>query len=162
MDMEKELNHFNEAGEAHMVDVGAKAITEREAVASGRIAMQPETFALVQQGTAKKGDVLGVARLAGIMAVKHTPDLIPLAHPISISGCEVEFVLDEEASQIQATCTVRVADRTGVEMEALTGVSVALLTIYDMLKAVDRGMEIINIGLQMKSGGKSGLYIRKA
>ena len=160
--MEKKLNHFNESGEAHMVDVGAKAVTEREARASGFIKMQPETFEIVRQGTAKKGDVLGVARLAGIMAVKRTPELIPLAHPISISGCSLDFILDEEASRIQAVCTVRIADRTGVEMEALTGVSVALLTIYDMLKAVDRGMEITDIGLQMKSGGKSGLYIRKA
>ena len=145
-----------------MVDVGAKAVTEREARASGFINMQPETFEIVRQGTAKKGDVLGVARLAGIMAVKRTPELIPLAHPISISGCSLDFILDEEASRIQAVCTVRIADRTGVEMEALIGVSVALLTIYDMLKAVDRGMEITDIGLQMKSGGKSGLYIRKA
>ena len=145
-----------------MVDVGAKAVTEREARASGFIKMQPETFEIVRQGTAKKGDVLGVARLAGIMAVKRTPELIPLAHPISISGCSLDFILDEEASRIQAVCTVRIADRTGVEMEALTGVSVALLTIYDMLKAVDRGMEITDIGLQMKSGGKSGLYVRKA
>ena len=160
--MEKKLNHFNESGEAHMVDVGAKAVTEREARASGFINMQPETFEIVRQGTAKKGDVLGVARLAGIMAVKRTPELIPLAHPISISGCSLDFILDEEASRIQAVCTVRIADRTGVEMAALTGVSVALLTIYDMLKAVDRGMEITDIGLQMKSGGKSGLYIRKA
>ena len=160
--MEKKLNHFNESGEAHMVDVGAKAVTEREARASGFIKMQPETFEIVRQGTAKKGDVLGVARLAGIMAVKRTPELIPLAHPISISGCSLDFILDEEASRIQAVCTVRIADRTGVEMEALTGVSVALLTIYDMLKAVDRGMEITDIGLQMKSGGKSGLYVRKA
>ena len=160
--MEKKLNHFNEAGEAHMVDVGEKNITQREAVASGFIKMQPETFAIVQQGTAKKGDVLGVARLAGIMAVKRTPELIPLAHPISISSCSIDFILDEEASRIQAVCTVRISDRTGVEMEALTGVSVALLTIYDMLKAVDRGMELTDIGLQKKSGGKSGTFIRKA
>ena len=160
--MEKKLNHFNEAGDAHMVDVGDKAVTQREARASGFISMQPETFALVREGTAKKGDVLGVARLAGIMAVKRTPDLIPLAHPISISGCSLDFILDEGASRIEAVCTVRIADRTGVEMEALTGVSVALLTIYDMLKAVDRGMEITNIGLQMKSGGKSGLFVRQA
>lgn len=160
--MEKILNHFNEAGDAHMVDVGDKAVTQREARASGFINMQPETFALVREGTAKKGDVLGVARLAGIMAVKRTPELIPLAHPISISGCSLDFILDEEASRIEAVCIVRIADRTGVEMEALTGVSVALLTIYDMLKAVDRGMEITNIGLVMKSGGKSGLFVRKA
>lgn len=160
--MEKKLNHFDNSGRAHMVDVGEKAVTQREARASGYINMQAETFALVRQGTAKKGDVLGVARLAGIMAVKRTPELIPLAHPISISGCSVDFILDEEASRVQAVCTVRVADRTGVEMEALTGVSVALLTIYDMLKAVDRGMEITDIGLELKSGGKSGLFVRKA
>ena len=160
--MEKNLNHFNEAGEAHMVDVGEKSITQREARASGSINMQPATFELVKQGTAKKGDVLGVARLAGIMAVKRTPELIPLAHPISISGCSLDFVLHEEESRIDAVCTVRIADRTGVEMEALTGVSVALLTIYDMLKAVDRGMLITDIGLQMKSGGKSGLFVRQA
>ncbi|MBR5430402.1 MAG: cyclic pyranopterin monophosphate synthase MoaC [Firmicutes bacterium] len=160
--MEKNLNHFNEAGEAHMVDVGEKSITQREARASGSINMQPATFELVKQGTAKKGDVLGVARLAGIMAVKRTPELIPLAHPISISGCSLDFVLHEDESRIDAVCTVRIADRTGVEMEALTGVSVALLTIYDMLKAVDRGMLITDIGLQMKSGGKSGLFVRQA
>lgn len=160
--MENKLNHFDRDGQAHMVEVGDKPITERQARAGGRIAMQPSTFALIREGGAKKGDVLGVARIAGLMAVKRTPELIPLAHPIAVSGASLEFVLHEDSSEIEALCTVRVADRTGVEMEALAGVTVALLTIYDMVKAVDRGMELKSIGLHLKSGGKSGLYQRES
>ena len=159
--MTEKLNHFNEAGQAHMVDVGAKDITERKATAHGFIRMLPETFQIVKSGTAKKGDVLVIARIAGIMAVKKTPELIPLAHPISVSGCELDFIMHEDEFTIEAVCTVKVSARTGVEMEALTGVSAALLTVYDMLKAVDRAMEIENICLLQKSGGKSGEFIRK-
>ena len=158
--MDNRLNHFNEAGQAHMVDVGKKDITEREAIAHGFIQMLPETYQVVISGTAKKGDVLGIARIAGIMAVKRTPELIPLAHPIPICGCELEFKLHEEEHMIEAICTARVNATTGVEMEALTGVSVSLLTIYDMLKAIDRAMEIKDICLLRKSGGKSGEFIR--
>lgn len=159
--MTEKLNHFNEAGQAHMVDVGAKDITERKATAHGFIRMLPETFQIVKSGTAKKGDVLGIARIAGIMAVKKTPELIPLAHPIPVSGCELDFIMHEDEFTIEAVCTVKVSARTGVEMEALTGVSAALLTVYDMLKAVDRAMEIEKICLLQKSGGKSGEFIRK-
>ena len=159
--MDNKLNHFNAAGQAHMVDVGEKAVTERQARAAGRISMQAATFALIKEGRAGKGDVLAVARLAGIMAVKRTPELIPLAHPINICGTELDLILHEDSCEIEAVCTARAADRTGVEMEALTGVTVALLTVYDMVKAVDRGMEIKNVGLLLKSGGKSGLYQRE-
>ena len=159
--MTEKLNHFNEAGQAHMVDVGAKDITERKATAHGFIRMLTETFQIVKSGTAKKGDVLGIARIAGIMAVKKTPELIPLAHPIPVSGCELDFIMHEDEFTIEAVCTVNVSAKTGVEMEALTGVSAALLTVYDMLKAVDRAMEIENICLLQKSGGKSGEFIRK-
>lgn len=158
--MDSRLNHFNGAGEAHMVDVGDKPITGREAVASGRIRMLPATFELVKNGAAKKGDVLGVARLAGIMAVKRTPELIPLAHTIPIEGCELEFILCEAECEVEAVCTVRAQAKTGAEMEALTGVTAALLTVYDMVKAVDRGMELTGIGLRRKSGGKSGDFVR--
>lgn len=160
--MENPMNHFNQAGEAHMVDVGLKDITDREAAASGRIRMQAAAFQIVKNGTAKKGDVLGIARIAGIMAAKKTSDLIPLAHPISLDGCELYFVLHEDINEIEAVCSVHVKARTGAEMEALTGVSAALLTVYDMLKAADRGMEITGIRLQRKSGGKSGVYIRES
>lgn len=159
--MENRLNHFNAAGEAHMVDVGGKEITARSAEASGRIRMRKDAFDLVKTGTAAKGDVLGVARVAGIMAVKKTPELIPLAHPIPIEGCEVEFALHEDTYEVEAVCTVWARSRTGAEMEALTGVSAALLTVYDMVKAADRGMEIVNVGLRKKSGGKSGVFTRE-
>ncbi len=158
--MEQQLNHFNASGQAHMVNVGDKEITERLAVAGGRIRMQPQTFAVITQGSAKKGDVLGIARIAGIMAVKKTPELIPLAHPIPLSGCEVEFLLHEEQNEIEAVCSVRVTARTGAEMEALSGAAAALLTIYDMVKAIDRGMEIGQLCVYRKSGGKSGEYVR--
>lgn len=154
------LNHFNQSGQAHMVDVGEKPITRREAVAAGRIRMQPGTLDLILAGTAQKGDVLGAARLAAIMAVKRTPELIPLCHSIPIENCELEFLPDRERHQIEARCRVRAEAKTGAEMEALTGAAVALLTIYDMVKAVDRGMEIHGLCLLHKSGGKSGLYER--
>ena len=152
------LTHFNESGEAHMVDVGGKDLTHRTGVAEGYIFMKPETFSLVEQGTAKKGDVLGVARIAAIMASKKTSDLIPLCHPISLTHVEVEFELLSNESAIRCIATCECAGQTGVEMEALTTVQVGLLTIYDMLKAVDRGMHMEKIRLLKKDGGKSGLW----
>ena len=150
------LTHFDNEGQAHMVDVGDKADTLRIAVATGSIRMQPATFALVKAGAAKKGDVLGVARIAGIQASKKTSDLIPLCHPISLTKVSVEFTLDEKTSTIHCTTTTQCVGKTGVEMEALTASSVALLTIYDMVKAADRGMVISEIKLLEKQGGKSG------
>ena len=150
------LTHFDNEGQAHMVDVGDKAETLRIAVATGSIRMQPATFALVKAGDAKKGDVLGVARIAGIQASKKTSDLIPLCHPISLTKVSVEFTLDEKTSTIHCTTTTQCVGKTGVEMEALTATSVALLTIYDMVKAADRGMVISEIKLLEKEGGKSG------
>lgn len=141
-----------------MVDVGNKEITERSATATARVLMLPETFILVRDGKAKKGDVLAVARLAGIMAAKKTPDLIPLCHPLALTNVSVEFELDEAASAIDILATCKLKGRTGVEMEALTAATVAGLTIYDMCKAVDRGMEITGAKLLSKSGGKSGTY----
>lgn len=154
------LTHINEAGEAHMVDVGDKSITTRRAVATGTIHMLPETLALIETGGHKKGDVLGIARIAGIMAAKRTSDLIPLCHPIALSAVEISFDVDRDHSIIRATATVRTDARTGVEMEALTAVQIALLTIYDMCKAVDRGMNMDNICLIEKEGGKSGHWTR--
>lgn len=151
-----ELTHFNRAGHAIMVDVGPKAETARVAVARGRITMQAATFAMIADGQAKKGDVLGVARLAGIMASKRTADLIPLCHPIALSAVSVDFNLIAADHAIECTATAETVGRTGVEMEALTATSVALLTIYDMCKAVDRGMVIDAIRLIEKKGGKSG------
>jgi cyclic pyranopterin monophosphate synthase len=153
------LTHVDEAGRPRMVDVGEKADTEREAVAKGLVRMQPATFALIKKGQIAKGDVLTVAQLAGIMATKQTPHLIPLCHPILISNVKVEFSLHEADSTIEITATVRCLGKTGVEMEALTAVAVAGLTVYDMCKAVDRGMRIENIRLVRKSGGKSGLIV---
>ncbi|MBO6825654.1 MAG: cyclic pyranopterin monophosphate synthase MoaC [Sneathiella sp.] len=152
------FTHFDEKGAAHMVNVGEKAETERSATATARVVMQPETLTLIQEGKAKKGDVLGVARLAGIMAAKKTPDLIPLCHPLALTNVTVEFEMqpDENAIDIFATCKLK--GRTGVEMEALTAATVTALTIYDMCKAVDRGMEIKSTRLLEKSGGKSGHY----
>lgn len=150
------LTHFDAQGQAHMVDVGAKPATHRTAVASGRIEMQPATLALIESGTAKKGDVLGIARIAGIMAAKKTSDLIPLCHPLALTRVAVEFaVLSEGSTGIQCTATVETVGPTGVEMEALTAVQVALLTIYDMCKAVDRGMVMQGIRVEEKRGGKS-------
>ena len=150
------LTHFNESGEAHMVDVGGKQVTARRAVARGHICMQPETLELIKQGKHKKGDVLGIARTAGIMATKRTADLIPLCHPLALTHVSVDFDLDDDQNSIQCTVATETNGQTGVEMEALTGTQVALLTIYDMCKAVDRGMVIDDIRLIEKSGGKSG------
>ncbi|ADO42246.1 cyclic pyranopterin monophosphate synthase MoaC [Ketogulonicigenium vulgare] len=150
------LNHFDESGRAHMVDVSDKEITTRTAVAEGQITMLPATLALVQAGTAAKGDVLGTARLAAIMGAKRTPDLIPLCHPLPLSKVAVDLDIDESLPGVRITATVRTNGRTGVEMEALTAVSVAGLTIYDMLKAADRAMVIGQIRLRLKEGGKSG------
>jgi cyclic pyranopterin monophosphate synthase len=154
------LSHFDEAGRAHMVDVSAKADTERIATARGRIRMLPETLALVEQGRVSKGDVLAVAQVGGIMAAKQTGTLIPMCHPLPITGVDVSFTIDHETSAIEIEATARIVSKTGVEMEALTAVSVAALTIYDMCKAVDRGMTIEEIRLVRKSGGKSGDFIR--
>jgi cyclic pyranopterin monophosphate synthase len=152
------LSHFDASGQAHMVDVGSKAETARRATASGRIRMQPETLALVQDGTAKKGDVIGIARIAAIQASKRTSELIPLCHPLPLTRVAVEFDIDATGSSIACTVTAETLGRTGVEMEALTAVSVGLLTLYDMLKAVDRGMCIESIRLLEKEGGKSGTW----
>jgi cyclic pyranopterin phosphate synthase len=154
------LTHFNQAGEAHMVDIGEKADSARRAVAAGRILMQPETLALIEQGGHKKGDVLGVARVAGIMATKRTADLVPMCHPLALTHVGIEFEIDAAGHAIDCTVTAETTGKTGVEMEALTGVQVALLTIYDMCKAVDRGMVIDAVRLLEKSGGKSGRWKR--
>jgi cyclic pyranopterin phosphate synthase len=151
-----ELTHFDAAGQAHMVDVGEKNETARVARASGRIRMAPTTFALIRDGSAKKGDVLGIARIAAIQASKRTSDLIPLCHPIALTRVGVEFALDAAASIIAIEVTAETVGRTGVEMEALTAAATGLLTIYDMCKAADRGMVIENIRLLEKRGGKSG------
>ena len=153
------LTHFDAQGQAHMVDVADKAHTKRIGVAHGVIRMLPATFALVQSGTAKKGDVLGIARIAGIQAAKKTSDLIPLCHPLALTRVAVEFALQEDAHSIACTATVETVGQTGVEMEALTAVQVALLTIYDMCKAVDRGMTINDVRLLEKHGGKSGSFV---
>ena len=154
------LTHFNQAGEAHMVDIGDKQATARRAVAGGRIVMQPETLALIEQGGHKKGDVLGVARVAGIMATKRTAELVPMCHPLALTHVAVEFEIDAAGGAVECTVTAETAGKTGVEMEALTGVQVALLTIYDMCKAVDRGMVIEAVRLLEKAGGKSGHWKR--
>ena len=155
-----ELTHFNVDGEAHMVDVGGKSETHRIARATGVIRMAPATFELVKSGTAKKGDVIGVARIAAIMASKRTADLVPLCHPIALTHVDVAFELHEAASEIRCTATCECKGQTGVEMEALTAVQVGLLTIYDMCKAVDRGMVTSEICLLEKAGGKSGHWTR--
>jgi cyclic pyranopterin phosphate synthase len=153
-----ELSHIDETGAARMVDVGDKAETRREATAEGRVRMAPETLALIRSGEAKKGDVIAVARVAGIMAAKKASDLIPLCHPLMISKVTLDIEADEALPGLHVTATVRVDGKTGVEMEALTAVSVACLTIYDMAKAVDRGMVIENVRLLAKMGGKSGTW----
>lgn len=158
--MEPNFTHFDEKGNAIMVDVSEKKDTSRIAVASGIIKVSPEVMEAVVNRTAAKGDVLGVARVAGIMAVKQTAHLIPLCHTLLITKCSVDFELDEENLEIKAFCTAKVEGKTGVEMEALTGVSVALLTIYDMCKAIDKRMEIGKIHLERKEGGKSGVFVR--
>ena len=154
-----ELTHFNEQGRAHMVDVTAKAVTHRVAVAAGEIRMAPETLQKVREGTMKKGDVLAVAQVAGIMAAKHNADLIPMCHPLMLTGVNIDFALEDDPSRVEIRATVSCNGETGVEMEALTAVSVAALTIYDMCKAVQKDMQITNIRLLRKSGGKSGDYI---
>jgi cyclic pyranopterin phosphate synthase len=154
------LSHFDRRGAAHMVDVGEKAPTHRVAVASGSIRMRPATLRLVAAGRAKKGDVLGIARVAAIQAAKRTPELIPLAHPIALTRISIDFSIDKKKSTVGLTARVECRGQTGVEMEALTAAAVGLLTVYDMLKAVDRGMTIERIRLEEKRGGKSGTFRR--
>jgi len=153
-----EFTHFDAKGDATMVDVSTKAETERVAIAGGRITMQKATLAKIMAGDMKKGDVLSVARLAGIMGAKRTPDLIPLCHPLNLTSVAVELSCDPDTSSVEITATAKITGRTGVEMEALTAVAVAALTVYDMCKSVDRGMRIGDIRLLRKSGGKSGTY----
>lgn len=153
-----DLTHFNQRGEAHMVDVGDKDVTHRVAVAGGEIRMLPETLAMIAEGTHKKGDVLGIARIAGIMGAKRTSDLIPLCHPIGLTHVDIAFQIDTKENRVSCAARTETRSQTGVEMEALTAVQVALLTIYDMCKAVDRGMVIDDICLLEKAGGKSGNY----
>jgi cyclic pyranopterin monophosphate synthase len=156
-----DLTHFDAEGRAHMVDVGGKEVTARTALASGQVRMRPETLAHVTAGTARKGDVLGVARLAGIMAAKRCAELIPLCHPLPLTHVAVDLTPDPALPGVRITAEVRTTGRTGVEMEALTAVSVAALTVYDMLKAVEKSMEIGAIAVERKEGGKSGTYTRK-
>ncbi len=153
-----DFTHFDAEGKAVMVDVSDKDITERSATAKGSVIMQPETAAMIRDGGVKKGDVLSVARLAGIMGAKRTPDLIPLCHPLALTSVKVDLTLDEARNAVDIIATCKLKGRTGVEMEALTAVSVAALTVYDMCKAVDRGMRITEVRLTHKAGGKSGSY----
>jgi cyclic pyranopterin phosphate synthase len=153
-----EFTHFDDQGKAAMVDVSGKGVTERTATAKGSVVMQPETIRMILEGGAKKGDVLSVARLAGIMGAKRTPDLIPLCHPLALTSVAVDLAVDEGRNAVDVTATCKLTGRTGVEMEALTAVAVAALTVYDMCKAVDRGMRIAEIRLTHKAGGKSGAY----
>ncbi len=155
----KNFTHFNAAGEAHMVDVAAKTATHRVARASGRIEMLPATFKLIEQGNAKKGDVLGIARIAGIMAAKKTSELVPLCHPLALTRVNIDFAPEPDSAWL-CTATVEIVGVTGVEMEALCAVQVALLTIYDMCKAADKGMTITDVRLDEKIGGKSGHFVR--
>jgi cyclic pyranopterin phosphate synthase len=158
--MTRKLTHFDSSGAAHMVDVGGKDATHRVAIASGRITMNPATFRLVAAGRARKGDVLGVARIAAIQAAKRTPELIPLAHPIPVTRVAVDFELQKKTSSIAVLARVECRGQTGVEMEALTAAAVGLLTIYDMLKAADRAMTLTDLRLEEKLGGKSGVFRR--
>jgi cyclic pyranopterin phosphate synthase len=155
-----QLNHFNQRGEAHMVDVGEKNITQRQAVAEGYIHMQAETLQRILQGDHKKGDVLSVARIAGVMAAKKTADLIPLCHPLQLTHVDIKLTSNEKEQNVHCIVEVKTAGQTGVEMEALTAVQITLLTIYDMCKAMDRGMLMTDIGLLKKSGGKSGEWVK--
>lgn len=155
----QELTHFDNAGQAHMVDIGDKTISKRIGIAAGTISMKAETLALIQAGTAKKGDVLGIARIAGIQAAKKTSDLIPLCHPIALTRVSIAFEIDGAKAQVHGRAQVECEGKTGVEMEALTALQIALLTIYDMCKAVDRGMVISNVRLLEKHGGKSGSFV---
>jgi cyclic pyranopterin monophosphate synthase len=152
------LTHLDAQGNAHMVDVSEKDVTSRSATAKATVVMEPETLRLIREGKAKKGDVIATARIAGIMAAKKTHELIPLCHPLMITKVTVDFIPDEASATIEVTATVKVEGKTGVEMEALTACSVACLTLYDMVKAVDRGMKITNLRLVEKSGGKSGHF----
>ena len=156
-----EFTHFNDSGRAHMVDVSGKDETARTAVAAGRVRMNPDTFALVKSGGMKKGDVLACAQIAGIMAAKKTSDLIPMCHTLALTGVDLDFTLNEADCTVDITATVRCRGVTGVEMEALTAVSVAALTVYDMCKAVQKDMEITGIRLLKKTGGKSGTFVRE-
>ena len=158
---EKRLTHFDSAGNAHMVDVTQKGETARRATAAGAITMSELAYDMVRQGSVKKGDVLGVARLAGIMAAKKVDQLIPLCHPLAITGVDLDFTFNDATRTIGIAATVSITGRTGVEMEALTAVAVAALTIYDMCKAVDKSMVISDIRLLQKSGGKSGVFVRE-
>lgn len=159
--MENKLTHFDDKGNAVMVDVSDKNITKREAIAKGKIYVNDAVMDAVINDKVEKGDVLGVARVAGIMAVKRTWELIPMCHPLMITKCSIDFNINEEENYIEAICTARVNGKTGVEMEALTGVNVALLTIYDMCKAIDKSMEMGDIHLSKKTGGKSGVFINE-
>jgi cyclic pyranopterin phosphate synthase len=156
-----QLTHLDDQGTAHMVDVGGKATTERVAVAAAAVSMQPQTFTLLEQGAHKKGDVLAVARIAGIQAAKKCADLIPLCHPLMLTSIEVSFELEPRLNQVNILACCKVSGKTGVEMEALMAASIAALTIYDMCKAVDRGMEIHGITLMRKEGGDSGVWQRE-
>jgi cyclic pyranopterin monophosphate synthase len=156
--MARKLTHFDARGAAHMVDVGEKASTQRVAIASGRIRMRPATLRLVAAGKAKKGDVLGVARIAAIQAAKRTAALIPLAHPLSLTRVAVDFTLQKNPAAVKVVATVECRGQTGVEMEALTAAAVGLLTVYDMVKAADRAMVLTDLRLEEKRGGKSGVY----
>lgn len=158
--MSDQLNHFNVRGEAHMVDVGGKSVTARRAVAEGEIKMHADTMQRIIRGENKKGDVLAVARIAGIMAAKKTADLVPLCHPLALSHVDIQLAVDEVENIVRCIATVETSGQTGVEMEALTAVQITLLTIYDMCKAMDRGMVMSNIGVLSKSGGKSGDWQR--
>ena len=160
MTTKSDLTHFNDQGEAHMVDVSDKAITARKAVAEGQIIMQPETLQMIEQGGHKKGDVLAIARTAGIMAAKKTSQLIPLCHLLMLTKVSIDLKIDSDANAVHCTATTQTTERTGVEMEALTAVQVTLLTIYDMCKAVDHGMRMSDVQLLHKSGGKSGDWDR--
>jgi cyclic pyranopterin phosphate synthase len=153
-----DLTHFDDGGKAHMVDVSGKTVTDRVAVAEGAVVMTPETLALVEAGTAKKGDVLGIARIAGIMGAKKTSDLIPLCHPLPITKVALDLAPDPSLPGVRITATVKTSGQTGVEMEALTAVTIAALTIYDMLKAAEKGMRIEAVRLRSKTGGKSGTW----
>ena len=159
--MEEKFNHFDSKGNAIMVDVSEKEPTQRVAIAKGKILVSQAVMDAVRGGTAAKGDVLGVARVAGIMATKRTSDLIPMCHPLMLSSCALDFTLYPEENAIEAICTVKVSGKTGVEMEALTGASVALLTIYDMCKAMDKTMTITGVHLARKEGGKSGVFVNE-
>ena len=156
------LTHFDAEGQAHMVDVAAKAATHRVAVAHGRIAMNPATLSIILAGNAKKGDVLGIARVAGIMAAKKTSDLVPLCHPLALTRVTIDFTPDEKNASIECRATVETVGPTGVEIEALNAVQIAMLTIYDMCKAVDRGMKITDVCVLEKHGGKSGSFVHPA